>query len=87
MEYPKELTPALRDVLGMMVFELSPIAPALRAAGHDIERRAEDEQAAVLHWLIGIVLEHGDGWRKHAANEIERMAALAGQPIQKTATA
>jgi hypothetical protein len=85
MEYPTELTPELREVLSMMVFELSPIAPALRAAGHDIKRRAEDEQAAVLHWLIGIVLEHGKDWRKHAADEIERMAALAGQPITKPA--
>lgn len=85
MKYPKDLTPDLREVLGMMVFQLSPIAPALRAAGHDIKRRAEDEQAAVLHWLIGLVLEHGSNWRSHAADEIERMAAMAGQPISKPA--
>lgn len=85
MDYPKELTPALREVLGMMVFELSPLAPALRAAGHDIKRKAEDEQAHVLHWLIGIVLEHGDDWRAKAADDIKRMAALAGQPITKSA--
>lgn len=85
MDYPKELTPALREVLGMMVFELSPLAPALRAAGHDIKRRAEDEQAHVLHWLIGLALEHGHDWRAKAADEIERMAAMAGQPITKSA--
>jgi hypothetical protein len=84
VDYPKELTPALREVLGMMVFQLSPLAPALRAAGHDIKRKAEDEQAHVLHWLIGIVLEHGDDWRAKAEDEIERMAALAGQPITKS---
>lgn len=85
MQYPKEMTPALREVLGMMVFEMSPIAHAFRAAGHDIKRRAEDEQAFVLHWLIGLVLEHGDGWRAKACDEMERMAAAAGQPIQKPA--
>lgn len=85
MEYPKQVTPALRDILGMMVFELSPIADAFRAAGHEINRRAEDEQAFVLHWLIGLALEHGDGWREKAADEIERLAAAAGQPITKTA--
>lgn len=81
MDYPKEMTPALREVLGKMVFELSPLAPALRAAGHDIKRKAEDEQAHVMHWLIGIALEHGDGWRQKAAEDIKRMAALAGQPV------
>lgn len=85
MEYPQQITPALREILGMMVFELSPIAHAFRAAGHEIKRRAEDEQAFVLHWLIGLALEHGDGWRARAADEIERLAASAGQPITKTA--
>lgn len=85
MQYPKEITPALREVLGMMVFELSPIAHAFRAAGHEIKRRAEDEQAFVLHWLIGLALEHGNGWRAKAADEIERIAAAAGQPISKPA--
>lgn len=85
MDYPKEMTPALREVLGMMVFELSPIAHAFRAAGHGIKRRAEDEQAFVLHWLIGLALEHGDGWRAKAADEIERMADQAGRPIARPA--
>ena len=85
MQYPKELTPALREVLGLMVFHTTPLAHAFRAAGHDIKRKTEDEQAFVLHWLIGLALEHGDGWRSKAADEIERMAAEAGQPIVKPA--
>lgn len=82
-EYPKELTPALRAVLGMMLWECAPIAHVLRAAGHEIKAKAEDEQAAALHWLIGFVLEHGDGWRARAAAEIEEMARVAGHPIKK----
>ncbi len=84
-DYPKDLTPELREVLGMMVFQLSPIARAMRAAGADIARKAEDEQAVVLHWLIGLVLEHGPAWRGKAADELEKLAASVGQRIAKSA--
>lgn len=69
-EYPKEITPELHDVLGMMCFQLGPIAHVFRASGESIPSRAEDEQAFVLHWLIGLALEHGSGWRKIAADKI-----------------
>lgn len=77
-EYPKEMTPELRKVLGMMVFELSPVAHLFRdKAGADIPRRAEDEQAYVLHWLIGLVLEHGAGWAAVAGKKIEDLQNTA----------
>jgi hypothetical protein len=72
-EYPKALTPELRDVLGMMVFQLSPVAHLFRDNGADIKRRAEDEQAFVLHWLIGLVLEHGPGWASVAGQKVAEM--------------
>lgn len=71
--FPAELTPPLRRVLGMMLWETAPIAHAMRATGRDIARRAEDEQAIVLHWLIGFVLEHGADWHKHAAVALRQM--------------
>lgn len=75
---PAELTPPLRRVLGMMLWETGPIAHAMRATGRDIARKAEDEQAIVLHWLIGFVLEHGADWEKHAAIALRQMTDTQG---------
>lgn len=76
-EYPTKMTPALHEVLGMMIMQSTPIAHAMRAAGQDIPRKIESEQAHVLHWLIGIALEHGDGWRKVAGAQLEEITAAA----------
>lgn len=47
-------------ILGRPNFHCAPIAWALRdLLGHTIERKAEHEQAAVIHWLLGLYLEHG----------------------------
>lgn len=70
---PSELTPPVRRILGMMLWETGPIAGALRAAGEQINNRAEDEQAAVLHWLLGFALEHGMSWEKPAAAALLKM--------------
>ena len=67
---PSTLTQEVRDVLGMMIFNTGPIAHAFRAAGKDIPRKAEEEQAVVLFWLLGHALKHGTDWRKHAAAEL-----------------
>lgn len=77
MQYPEEMTPALREVLGSLCFWCAPIAGALRAAGHDIAKRAEDEQAAVIHWLIPFALEHGDDWREVAQERLNAMRDAA----------
>lgn len=61
--FPAELTPMLREVLGQMVFNTGPLAQVFRDAGHEIPRKAEDEQAYVLHQLVLLVLAHGEGWR------------------------
>lgn len=76
--YPEELTPALRRVLGMMLWKTTPIAHAMRASGQQIPRKCEDEQAAVLHWLTGIVLAHGDDWQKQAAIELRKLTDAMG---------
>jgi hypothetical protein len=81
LTYPRELTPELRQVLGLMIFQTAPVAHMLRDFdGQDIPRRAEDEQAAVLHWLISLALEHGAGWHEKA---LERLASLRGRAAEQ----
>jgi hypothetical protein len=75
-EYPKELTPALREVLGMMCFELAPLAHGFRAAGYDIPEKVEAEQAFMLHWLIPFAIEHRERWRAAAGKELAKIAEL-----------
>lgn len=75
--FPRELTPELREVLGIMIFQTSPIAHAFQRAGEPIKRRAEDEQAFVLHWLVTLALEHGADWRRVAVDRLDQLAAAA----------
>ncbi len=76
-DYPNELTPELKGVLGLMIFSTAPIAHALRADGEDIPRESEAEQAHVLHWMIGLALEHGQGWRDKVVERLTRIAEEA----------
>lgn len=71
--YPQELTDDLRDILSMMMWNTGPIAHALRDGGQDIKRKAEEEQAEVMHWLIGLALEHGSEWRAKASDRIREI--------------
>ena len=71
--YPETLNPELNEVLGWPNFWCAGYANAFRAAGYDIPRKAEREQAFVLHWLTGLVLKHGAGWRAAAISEFEAL--------------
>lgn len=75
LPYPTEPTDALLEVLGLMLYTTTPIAHALRAAGTDIAKRCEEEQAYVLHWLIQLALQHGPDWRARATKSIEELQA------------
>lgn len=77
MEYPEKMTPALREVLGLMIFTTGPIAAGMRAAGEEIPEKAEAEQAHVLHWLIGLALRNGDSWKPIAAARLDELAKIA----------
>lgn len=66
-----ELTSDLREILGRPNFTCHFIAKALRVMGHSIASKSEDEQAVVIHWLLGIYLKHGPDWRQRAAAELE----------------
>lgn len=79
LTYPTEATPALLEALGIPNFKAAPIAHALRAAGADIPRKSEAEQAQVLHWFVKLALQHGNGWWKVAGDEIGRIALAARQ--------
>lgn len=75
-EYPKEMDGDLADILGRPNFWCGPIANLFRLkAGAEIPNKSEAEQAYVLHWLIGLYLEHGRGWRDAAQDEIDRLRA------------
>jgi hypothetical protein len=77
---PAQLTPPLREVLGLMLWQTTPLANALRAAGHTIERKCETEQAFALHWLLGFALKDGDDWQKTAAVALRQLTDAIKQP-------
>lgn len=72
----------LRYILGRPNFWCYHLANALRAMGQEIARKAEEEQAAVIHWLLKAYFEHGPGWReaveKILAAEREKELAKGG---------
>jgi hypothetical protein len=55
-----------RWILGRPNFICGPIARDLRRAGHQIDEKAEDEQAAVILWMLNLYLKHGRAWRNKA---------------------
>ncbi|QCP50190.1 hypothetical protein FAZ95_13975 [Trinickia violacea] len=72
-DFPEELTDNLREALGWPNFRCGPVAYLMRAAGAQIEPKAEDEQAAVLHWFVKLVLKHGNDWWTVARDELAAM--------------
>lgn len=72
---PRELTPAIADVLGLMPWVTGRIAGVYRAAGHDIPTKCEAEQAFVMHRCLHLAIEHGDGWRVAAQAELDELKA------------
>ncbi len=67
----------LIDILGRPNFTCSGLAELLRRNGADIKRKSENEQAYVIHWLLGIYLKHGIEWRATAESELKSLAAKA----------
>lgn len=62
------MSPELEYVLGRPNFWCGPIAHLFRDAGiwPTLEHRAHAEQARVIFWMVGLVLQHGTTWRDHA---------------------
>ncbi|MBO2947093.1 hypothetical protein J4754_04165 [Burkholderia pseudomallei] len=84
--YPDDLTDTLRHVLGFPNFRCAPYAHLMRDSGANIETRAEDEQAQVLHWLVKLVLDHGDRWADAAEEDLDTMRAKARATHDSEAT-
>ncbi|AYL76012.1 ead/Ea22-like family protein [Citrobacter freundii] len=74
--------PPLNDdliaILGRPNFTCSHLAELMRKSGDEIRRKSEHEQAAVIHWFLGIYLEHGDKWEGIAKADIQSRVAAAG---------
>lgn len=62
MIYPEHMTKDLEFALGRPNFQMAKYAHLFRDAGHDIARKAEAEQAFVIHELVKCVLMHGEKW-------------------------
>ncbi|WP_070106461.1 hypothetical protein [Burkholderia plantarii] len=77
--YPDDLTEDLRHVLGFPNFRCSPYAHLMRDAGANIQRKSEDEQAHVLHWLVKLVIDHRERWADVAEEEMNAMRAQGAQ--------
>ncbi|MGI3901262.1 MAG: hypothetical protein ACRYGP_13740 [Janthinobacterium lividum] len=74
---PSEITPEIVEVLGLPNFRCGPIADVYRAAGHEIERQSEKEQAFVLFHFLHFVLRHGAGWFAQSCIDLDAAVATA----------
>lgn len=77
-EYPETLDDELRFILGMQNFRACPMAHLFRAAGAEIKTKCEDEQAYVLHWMIGLYLKHGKEWMQYANADLDEAKIKTG---------
>jgi protein-arginine kinase activator protein McsA len=69
-----ELNEDLKDILGRPCFMCARVAQLLAKAGkYDIRPKAEDEQAAMIHWTLMLYLEHGSKWRDEANRLVKEM--------------
>ena len=67
----------LIEILGRPNFACAELATLLRAGGHSIKNKAEHEQAAVIHFLLGHYLKHGAAWHEHVGAAFEAIAQQA----------
>ncbi|MFY9995027.1 MAG: hypothetical protein WAK61_08550 [Leclercia sp.] len=78
--------PPLNDdliaILGRPNFTCSHLAELMRKSGDDIRRKSEHEQAAVIHWFLGLYLEHGENWEGVAKADIQSRVAVATAGIK-----
>lgn len=84
VKLPDALTPELREILGFQCFQLGQFAHVYQAAGKFVDsdgkplrKRAEDEQAFMLHRFLVHWHKAGAGWRVSIAEEFDEIATLA----------
>ena len=66
-----ELNEHTKAILGLVCFRAVPIARLMRDVGHEIDTKAEAEQAAVIHWKLNLYLEHGEKWQEVAGRQLD----------------
>ncbi len=59
----------------------------LRADGIEIPRKAEMEQAYVIHWMLGYYLNHGANWREEAGKYVTAHIAARQDKISAAISA
>lgn len=74
------LTADLRFILSRPSFGCQTTAQVLRRLGRVIAERAEDEQAATIHWMLNHYLRDPQNWRKNSLDEFTAAAALMSTP-------
>jgi len=70
-----ELNEHTKEILGRPNFACSGLAESLRAGGQIIPRKAEEEQAAVLYWMLSVYQQHGASWKEEAGNYLDSITA------------
>ncbi len=61
------------EILSIVCITCGPIAHALRRGGYDIKTRAENEQGAVLLWMLSLYRDHGKAWRDEGQKLLNAM--------------
>lgn len=69
----------LIEILGRPNFQCIQLASALRSGGQEIANRAENEQAAVIHFLLGHYLADPNQWAENASATIDAARKEAGR--------
>lgn len=80
---PAEMTPAIREVLGLMISRTGPLAGLFRTGGADIPKRIEDEQAFVLFRFLHLAIEYGADWQKVADADVGAAIARSKANLTK----
>lgn len=66
-----KLSDDLGNILGRPNFWCGSFSRNLRDAGHVIPKKAESEQAYVIHWMLKLYIEHGTKWAKEGDKQIK----------------
>lgn len=74
---PDKLTPELRHILGHMCFQFIQLAAVYRQAGHDIPKKAEDEQAYLMHRMLIHWQDSGESWNQSFEAEARDVFTVA----------
>ena len=82
IDLPKEVTPAIGEVLGLPMEHIRPVCALYRAAGFEIAGTIEAEQSFILFRFLPLAIQFGDGWKAKAHADVrahyEAVATDAG---------